>query len=149
MKALIILLCVFVSVPSYGAMICQKDANGKETCTRDLDIDLNGKYQERYDEDMKLSGKWDFISTSFYAMTIVGLGATYYSLNKAHDIETAGKGRQLTIQEQQELDKWDANTKTAASLTGGVFVLGLLGHGMQLHYERKAHSFAIQAGVSW
>lgn len=150
MKSLILVLAsMMISNIAFGKQICQKDDNGKETCYRDSDVDLNGKYQERYDSDMKSAGKWDFISDSLLLMTLVSLGGTYYSLDKYQKLDDLSKQRPLTADEEKQRKKWDNYTQTGAGAVGGCLILGVVGWGVQLHYENRAHMFALEVGTSW
>lgn len=149
MKWFIVLVAMLMSTTSFAKMLCEKRPDGKEICYRNVDVDLNGKYQERYDEDMRAAGKYSFISNTFYFSTLVALGGTYYSLNEANKYRQLQKERELTYEEKEDLQKWDTNTKNAALATGGLLIFGVVTHGMEIHFERKAHGLAIEVGTSW
>ena len=152
MKNLLFTLCFYlVSSTAFAKEVCKTDVGGQQVCTiyHNGDSDNPAAHQDQYDDYMKSAGKWDMISDSFIFLTFVGLGGNYYSLNKAQQYEQIKNQRPLTPNEQKQYDIWQSAENGSVAVTAGGLVFGLIGYRLQVHYENKAHRFALEVGTSW
>lgn len=148
MKKIVAMIAMIASSPALGKEYCERNAAGKVVC-QNVDVDAGKQHQEDYDGSMKSAGKWDLISDSLFLMTVVSIGGTYYSLNKAQTFDALAKQRDLTPQELKDQKKWNAYASDGVGATAGCLVFGLITYGVQIHYENKAHNFALEVGTSW
>lgn len=130
MKTLIIfLICLFSGVAKAGS-----DGSG---------------VREQYDDLMKDSGKWGFISNSMYFTALLGFGGSYYAYNRGNTYKELQKTRGLSLHEQDEMLMWKSVMKNAGYAGGAGLVLGLIGTGASLQYENRAHQFAVDMKVEF
>ena len=128
MKNLVILIvCLFSSV-------AKADSDGSGV-------------RDQYDEMMKSSGKWGFISNSMYLTALLSFGGSYYAYNRSKTYKELMKTRDLSLHEQQEMVMWLSVMNTAGYAGGAGLVFGLIGTGASLQYENRAHQFAIDMKV--
>lgn len=109
----------------------------------------NSGVRNEYDDLMKSSGKWDFLGTSFLTLGVIsGLGSLYCYQRGEHYSDLK-KERTLTTHELSEYKQWQDLTNAT-----GYGALGLLGIGfgatmMEMKYENRAHSFALDMKVNF
>lgn len=105
--------------------------------------------REQYDDLMKQAGKWDFLqSGSIWAGIATGTVALY-SYNRSLYYRDLKKDRELSTHEKSEFEMWDTAANNAGYGAGAFLCLAIWGSAVEVHYENKAHAFALDMGVKF
>lgn len=118
--------------------------------TSALAQDRNG-VREQYDDLMKASGKWDYISNSSIVLGILLGAGSVYAYNRSVYFRDLKKkeSRDMDQHEKREFEMWDNLANTGGFAAGACFGFAIFGASMEAVYEHKAHSFALDIGVKF
>lgn len=106
--------------------------------------------RREYDELMKKSGKWSFISSSFFACSLLtGAASVYAHDQRKYYVDRKKNVGFLTEYEKEQYDMWTNARDIAGWSTAGLLVLSLYGNVVELNYENRAHQFAIDMKVEF
>lgn len=141
MRSLIILLALVAFGPKAYAEEIKRDS---EIVTRN-----SSGVRNEYDDLMKSSGKWGFISTSFFTVGVVSGLTSLYCYQRGQTYRDLSNQRTLTPHEQSEKQKWQDYTDATGYGAAGLIGLGLGAAYMELKYEGRAHEFALDMKVNF
>lgn len=116
--------------------------------TRDSSRNNSGIRNE-YDDLMKSSGKWDFIGSSAIVLGVLAGATSVYAYQRGDYYRDREKHLGLTPHEQDEKMKWKNLCDGAGYGAAGLLGFGLFGVLMEVHYENRAHQFALDMGVKF
>jgi hypothetical protein len=107
--------------------------------------------REHYDDLMKASGKWDYISSSSIVLGVVlGAGAIYAYNRSVYYRDLMKKdGKDLDAHEKREFERWDNLANTGGFAAGACFGFAIFGASVEAVYQDKAHAFALDMGVKF
>ena len=110
--------------------------------------DRSGVRQE-YDDLIKSSGKWSFISNTSVFFGLLAGSVSYYAYNRGLVYRDLEKNRELTNHELGEYKMWRGVCDNAGYGGAAMLGFGLLGAVVEMHYENRAHAFALDMGVKF
>ena len=137
MKNIIIVIGILITSSAYSEEI-QRDASRN-----------NSGVRNEYDDLMKSSGRWEFLSEGFFTLGLLSGATSLYCYQRGQPYRDAAKQHTLNLHDQTELKRWQ--DVTDATGYGGVALIGL-GLGsmvMEVNYENRAHSFALDMKVNF
>lgn len=105
--------------------------------------------REEYDDLMKSSGKWSFLSDTSIFFGVLAGSASVYSYNRGEYYRQLSGMRLLTPHEEDQERMWKNLCDGAGYSSAGLLAVGLIGLGVELHYENRAHQFALDMGVKF
>jgi len=110
--------------------------------------DRNG-VREQYDDLMKASGKWNYISSSSVVFGLLFGAGSLYAYNRSLYYRSLLKERELDAHEAKEFETWDGVANHAGYTAAACFGFAIFGAAMEVRYENKAHAFALDMGVKF
>lgn len=102
-----------------------------------------------YDDLMKSSGKWSFISSTNIVFGVLAGSASYYAYNRGLFYRDVQNHRELSPHETSEYKMWRGIADNAGYGAVGLFGVALMGTVLEMHYENRAHAFALDMGVKF
>lgn len=111
--------------------------------------ETNYGVRAEYDGMIKDSGKWGFISNFLYLNAALWAGGSYYASTRADKYSVMAKQAPLSEHDLAQQQMWQQVSHGAGYGAAGFLVFGLIGTGMSLQYESRAHEFALDMHIKF
>jgi hypothetical protein len=102
-----------------------------------------------YDDLMRTSGEWKFVAKSTLILGLAGAGYSYYAYSRYEGYLNLAKTRTLTPHEEDQEKLWQDACNDVGIGSGAFLAISLGAYIGEVHYELRAHAFALDMGVKF